>query len=370
MTEALGIDLAAAKQAAAAGANARPLWNRAWRQAVEDLGADAAIGLLTPRTGTGYGMLFTGSAPRLPLDRDKIELLHRRLDNGSRTARASQWRTVGTEIRGMLSGRFDNCDLVLTRALAVSDAELFWPIIGFPGGAEPRHAQVDRCASVLALAAKACVGDLSAQRSQRLLECVLNQLSASTFITDERGQLIWTNQAGRHGLLAGEPLRCRGGRLLATDREDAQAMGEAYAAFASGKTARRLPADRMFALGRGGSQRGALLRMLDFAGMAGPIFLLILFAEGDDLSAVDFKHVFGLIPSEARFIGSMMRHGSLKAAASALGISEQSARTYLKRVYAKLGVSNQLEMACLVASYTPPVRRGETASEDELPELT
>jgi len=217
---------------------------------------------------------------------------------------------------------------------------------------------MERCAHVLALAAKACIGDLSAQRSHRLLESVLDQLSASIFVTTQQGRLMWANQAGRHGLAAGNPLRCGSDRrLAAVDRGDAHALAEAYSTLAASDGVRRLPADRMFALGRAGCQRGALLRSLDLGGPTGAVLLLIVFAEGDDLAAIDFKRVFGLIPSEARFIGNMMQRGSLKAAATALGISEQSARTYLKRVYAKLGVSNQLELACLVASYAPPVVR-------------
>ena len=65
----------------------------------------------------------------------------------------------------------------------------------------------------------------------------------------------------------------------------------------------------------------------------------------------------GLLPSEQRFLSSFLRASSLNAAAEDSGLSEETARTYLKRVRAKLGVHRQMELAQLIYGLVPPLRQ-------------
>ena len=60
--------------------------------------------------------------------------------------------------------------------------------------------------------------------------------------------------------------------------------------------------------------------------------------------------LFDLTPAEARlaaFVGSAM---SPRDASKRLGISEETARTTLKRVFSKVGVSRQSELSALLGT--------------------
>lgn len=67
----------------------------------------------------------------------------------------------------------------------------------------------------------------------------------------------------------------------------------------------------------------------------------------------------GLLPSEQRFLESFLSTNSLAEAARLSGLSEETARTYLKRVRGKLGVHRQLELARLIYGLVPPIRSSE-----------
>jgi PAS domain S-box-containing protein len=71
------------------------------------------------------------------------------------------------------------------------------------------------------------------------------------------------------------------------------------------------------------------------------------------LSDLDLvRSLFGLAPAEAR-VATLIGAGlSPRQAAAKLGISEENARTTLKRVFAKVGVSRQSELAILLAKLT------------------
>lgn len=62
----------------------------------------------------------------------------------------------------------------------------------------------------------------------------------------------------------------------------------------------------------------------------------------------------GLIPSEQRFLDYFLRASSIAEAAQMTGLSEETARTYLKRVRAKLGTHRQMDLARLIYGLVPP----------------
>jgi PAS domain-containing protein len=66
---------------------------------------------------------------------------------------------------------------------------------------------------------------------------------------------------------------------------------------------------------------------------------------------------FGLLPSEQRFLATFLDAPSLHETALRLSLSEETSRTYLKRVCGKLGVRRQVELASLMFGLAPPIRR-------------
>jgi len=63
----------------------------------------------------------------------------------------------------------------------------------------------------------------------------------------------------------------------------------------------------------------------------------------------------GLLPSEQRFLDHFLRANTLVEAAERSGLSHETARTYLKRVRAKLGAHRQMDLARLIYGLIPPL---------------
>ncbi len=68
-----------------------------------------------------------------------------------------------------------------------------------------------------------------------------------------------------------------------------------------------------------------------------------------------FLSGLGLTESESRLASRIISGMSLKSAASELELSEESARTYLKRVFSKMGVNRQAELVSAVAKLSAPI---------------
>ncbi|MDX2307193.1 MAG: helix-turn-helix transcriptional regulator [Hyphomicrobium sp.] len=64
----------------------------------------------------------------------------------------------------------------------------------------------------------------------------------------------------------------------------------------------------------------------------------------------------GLTASESRLAAHIISGKSLKVASHEMALSEESARTYLKRVFSKLGISRQAELVSTVAQLCGPIR--------------
>lgn len=83
--------------------------------------------------------------------------------------------------------------------------------------------------------------------------------------------------------------------------------------------------------------------------------LLIVLAPGKMDAPTHMLKALGLLPSEQRFLGHFLKSSSLGDAAVDCGLSEETARTYLKRVRAKLGVHRQMELAGLISGLVLPI---------------
>lgn len=73
------------------------------------------------------------------------------------------------------------------------------------------------------------------------------------------------------------------------------------------------------------------------------------------LGSVDplLTRLYGLSPAESRLARLVSTGSGIRAAAEAIGISAQTAKTQLKIVFTKLGVHRQSELAKLIASLGP-----------------
>ncbi len=87
-------------------------------------------------------------------------------------------------------------------------------------------------------------------------------------------------------------------------------------------------------------------------GLARPNAAAVVYISGDRRSEADrcdqLVELFGLLPSEARLAWMLSQASSIKEAAAALNLTEETARNYSKKIYAKTGARGQAELVRIV----------------------
>jgi DNA-binding NarL/FixJ family response regulator len=75
---------------------------------------------------------------------------------------------------------------------------------------------------------------------------------------------------------------------------------------------------------------------------------VVAYVHGDSALSADrceqLAQLFDLLPSEARLALALSRGMNITEAAEDLGLTEQTARTYSKNIYAKMGARGQADL--------------------------
>ena len=85
--------------------------------------------------------------------------------------------------------------------------------------------------------------------------------------------------------------------------------------------------------------------------LGAPTAVLRTIAEPPEVMARAFK----LTPSELRVLLAVVQVGGVMGVADALGISENTVKTHLKRLYAKTGTNRQADLVKLTAKFSSPL---------------
>jgi DNA-binding CsgD family transcriptional regulator len=190
----------------------------------------------------------------------------------------------------------------------------------------------------------------SASHQSGSAKAAIDLLKSGVIVLGPRGQVLFTNQrAGsllsRHdGLIIDNSGICR-----ASDTEDTRRLHRSVRAARDEVVADALTLQ---------TQRHGPLRIVvrsgEDEGDAGPVTCLYLFAEDDD-PAIDphlLRGMFGLTPSESRLAAALASGLSLEATAEREGWTLSSARSYLKTVFEKVGVTRQADLVRVVLKNT------------------
>jgi len=159
------------------------------------------------------------------------------------------------------------------------------------------------------------------------------------------GQIIETDQNAELVLQQSGALR-RGGRdrLILTDPAMDRKLTETLRDFASQKTK------------RGHAIRASQEPWIDMLVVpvdpgsknAASAAMAVAYIQGDSRSSADsheeIAELFSLLPSEARLALALSRGFSISEAAAELGITTETARSYSKKIYAKLGARGQADL--------------------------
>ncbi|MZR13735.1 hypothetical protein GQE99_11980 [Maritimibacter sp. DP07] len=174
---------------------------------------------------------------------------------------------------------------------------------------------------------------------------VISRIGLAAALVSRDGRLLFINSKAR-GLLAMAQV---GGRLIAWRKEDQRQLDGVIASTGNQDTLISPPV----ALVRPDNALPVLARALPVsAAMAGEPAFLVLFSEPEARPAKDIDkvlQVLGLTPAEARLAAGIGAGRSVNDCADHLAITANTARSTLRVVYDKLGISKQSELAGIVA---------------------
>ena len=191
-------------------------------------------------------------------------------------------------------------------------------------------------------------------------ESVLDNLRVGVVFLGSGGAAVCCNRRAEEIFRAGDGLSLRDGRLWTWDRTASAQLCQAIDHALSpdrpmGPAA--VPAPRTSRL-RAYQVVVAPLRarLRQFTGMAAPLaVVLIMDPERPGPAKLDLLiQLYGLTPKEAEMASRLAEAKSVEQAADEMGITYQTARTHLRRIFSKTGTSRQTELLLLVARLPGP----------------
>jgi DNA-binding CsgD family transcriptional regulator len=199
---------------------------------------------------------------------------------------------------------------------------------------------------------------LDAESGNLALSDLFNRLNMGVFLLDGAGRVVFANGAGRRFI--GDALELHDERLLAHDSADRPALESSLAAALHPArdepaalrplTLRRRTADTpplaAYVLPLRAQSAGALERVLVKSQI---IVLVVEVKRGEPADPALVRDLLGLTLGEARVAALIAAGLTPRDVSERLAITEGTARTVLKRVFDKAGVSRQSELAALLA---------------------
>ena len=203
--------------------------------------------------------------------------------------------------------------------------------------------------------------ELRTIETRRMAE-TLDTLRCGVVLTDGRSTIVHANRSAEEMLRDGGPISGAGGMLHASDEQGSaelrQAIRRATQPIAEGR-------ENGFPIRLTGPQAqarfahvlpltsGAYRTRLRPEAIAA-VFIGVSDEQGD---AQTIAAAYRLTPAETRVLARLLAGATLAQAAGALGIAETTAKTHLRSIFAKTGVSRRADLARLSVGLHPPVRK-------------
>ena len=185
---------------------------------------------------------------------------------------------------------------------------------------------------------------------------LLKLFAMGVVLLDGEGRVRAANDRARGVLYAGEDLQLTDGRLTAVRRDEASELARIFAGTCPLATVGGMHARGAMRMGRA-SESGARRTLLvadSHARGAASVSDFVLFIHepgpGAVVSEATLRTLYGLTRAEARIAALLVNRGAVTSIAAEIGVSANTIRTHLKRVFGKLGVRSQLELIRVVLS--------------------
>ena len=194
------------------------------------------------------------------------------------------------------------------------------------------------------------------------LEAVLSTLSVGVALLDEDGQAIVTNRAMREtGLVIGHEqaplLSAPDGAIANDDKPLSHWVSEANLAENPQTLFFGQTEDRFTLLPRSEATR------MGFPAKAAGVLVSSAANKNEGLHALAAEHNLSL--REQALVRALLKSGDLREAASDIGVSYESARTYLKRVFEKTGHKSQPALLNAISQNPLAAFRAREISDEE-----
>jgi DNA-binding CsgD family transcriptional regulator len=230
---------------------------------------------------------------------------------------------------------------------------------------EAELAEATRCVPHLRRAARIVARLGAARREGLALVDVVDRLPTGVLILDSRRRVVFCNRAAQRIIDLDDGFGVDGNGPNATDARDNSTL-QTLIADALEQTPQRPVASRGFAtISRPSGRRDFTLMVSPLLAPArglasdGAVAILIVDPEWSAPPMADvLEEIYSLTPSEAEIVRLLSTGLSLEEVARARAVSMHTARSHLKRAFAKTGTSRQGELVRLIVAGIGAVRFG------------
>jgi DNA-binding CsgD family transcriptional regulator/GAF domain-containing protein len=199
---------------------------------------------------------------------------------------------------------------------------------------------------------------INAETQSREIGETLSRVGIGIFVIDSLGRVVFRNRAG--DTLIGGALQIVNGRLVASFAPQRETLERALTLVRGSDAEQLLEPPRPILVSQRQTARPLVLYLLpirpsqnqsgaEFLVHARAIVLAIDAGPNEPADPTLVRDVLGLTLGEARVAALVGSGLSPRDTARRLGISEETTRTALKRIFSKVGVSRQSELTALVS---------------------
>ena len=266
---------------------------------------------------------------------------------------AEAWHTddIGDVLTVVLLG--SNCGSIVLEAIKTKQQGIY---------SEAELARMRMITSHLAKAIRISDSLSVSRLTSELLETGLEALCTGVYFISRRSRVVYLNRQAREQVKSAKVLRLVDDRLVATDRGSQKLLQAAFDKIEDDLALNDCPGCSVALADGAGS--GYVAHVLPLRGVSQSRIaehfaaIAAIFvqdpATAPSLANAAFAKLYGLTDGEQRLLNGLVPGLSLAEAARPLGISEATARTHLRRIFAKTKTSKQAELLYLLMTCTPP----------------
>lgn len=196
-------------------------------------------------------------------------------------------------------------------------------------------------------------------------ERALDELTIGVVFVDERGRATFFNDAARAILAGAEGLRLTAtGQLTAVHPGEAARLGALLGRACETGAGRGLDAGGAVRISRPSAKRDLAVLVAPLRGEKSSLstrrpFAAVFISDPDrDAAGVEpvLQQLYGLTPAEARFARHLLEGRRVEEVCDALGVTENTARTHVRRILDKASAHGQADLLRVLVSGPAAVR--------------